>query len=69
MTASRSRNRGAAQVELFIRLVAPVLDVVLVAGERISRFVHPGDPGYVMPRMRTDGEAAPRGLRRPPGRR
>lgn len=38
----RTRNR----VESLIRLMAPGLNLVLAAGERLSRIVEPDDPDY-----------------------
>jgi hypothetical protein len=46
-----------------IRIASPVLDLVLAIGERVSRLLEPDDPAYVPARMRSEGEAAPRGLR------
>lgn len=36
--------------ESLIRLVAPALNLVLSAGERLSRLVEPEDPEYYPPR-------------------
>jgi hypothetical protein len=38
--------RRREQVETVIRLMAPALNVVLAAGERLSRLVEPDDPDY-----------------------
>jgi hypothetical protein len=46
-----------------IRLMAPVLDLVLLAGEGVSRLITREQPDYVPARMARTGEAAPRGLR------
>ncbi len=62
-----SRNTDAVmleRVERIIRVLAPVLDVVLAVGDRVSRVLEPDDPHYVLARMASDGESAPRGLRR-----
>jgi hypothetical protein len=64
----RSPQR-ATRVEVLIKLIAPVLDLVLLIGDRVSRIIEPGDPDYVTARMTSDGESAPRGLRHTPGRR
>ncbi len=45
-----SQRRTRARVEALIGLVAPALDAVLAAGERISRMVEPEDYGYYPPR-------------------
>jgi hypothetical protein len=45
---SQERIRG--HVETLIGLMAPALDAVLAAGERISRIVEPEDHGYYPPR-------------------
>ena len=44
LTPSQARNR--ARVETLIRLMAPGLNIVLAAGERISRIVEPEDSEY-----------------------
>ena len=51
------------RIETVIRVAAPLLDLVLAVGERISRVLEPDDPAYVPARMRYAGESAPRGLR------
>ena len=40
------QRRRRDQVETLIRLMAPALNVVLAAGERLSRLVEPDDPDY-----------------------
>jgi hypothetical protein len=50
------------RVERVIALLAPVLDMLLAVGERVSRVVERDDPGYAPPRMAHGGEHAPRGL-------
>jgi len=52
-----------ARIEAGIRVVAPVLDLLLAVGDRISRLIEPDDPHYVPARMPPEGESAPRGLR------
>jgi hypothetical protein len=52
------------RIEFAIRLAAPVLDLTLAVGERLSRLLEREDPDYVPARAPLDGEAAPRSLRR-----
>ena len=40
------QRRRRDQVETVIRLMAPALNLVLAAGERLSRLVEPDDPDY-----------------------
>jgi hypothetical protein len=47
---SSSQQRTRSRVEALIGLMAPALDVVLAAGDRISRFVEPEDHAYYPPR-------------------
>ena len=66
LTADQARNRE--RVETLIRLMAPALNVVLAAGERLSRIVEPDDPEYYPARVEgTDtasvGGSSPRGTR------
>lgn len=56
-----------ARIETAIRVIAPVLDLLLAMGDRVSRLLEPDDPDYVPPRMQTEGESAPRGLTMPRG--
>jgi hypothetical protein len=51
------------RIEMMIRIISPLLDLVLVAGDRISRVLERDDPDYVPARMPSEGESAPRGLR------
>ena len=44
LTPDQRRRRD--QVESLIRLMAPALNLVLAAGERLSRLVEPDDPDY-----------------------
>ena len=44
LTPDQRRRRD--QVETLIRLMAPALNLVLAAGERLSRLVEPDDPDY-----------------------
>jgi hypothetical protein len=45
------QRRTRARVETVIRLMAPGLNLVLAAGERISRMVEPVDHEYYPPRL------------------
>ena len=58
LTAEQRRRRE--QVESVIRLMAPALNLVLAAGERLSKLVEPEDSEYYPPRP-TSGEETPRG--------
>lgn len=49
LTPEQMRTRD--RVETVIRLVAPALNVVLAAGERLSRIVEPEDPEYYPARV------------------
>jgi hypothetical protein len=44
------QRRMRERVESLIRLAAPGLNLVLAAGERLSRIVEPDDPEYYPPR-------------------
>ena len=44
LTPDQARNRD--RVETLIRMAAPALNLVLAAGERLSRIVEPDDPEY-----------------------
>jgi hypothetical protein len=48
---TRNQLRTRQRVESVIRLVAPALDLVLAAGDRISRVVEPEDVEYYPPRV------------------
>jgi hypothetical protein len=65
-TASDSRARRRAQVELAIRVLEPFLNVLLFVGERVSQVLERDDPDYVPARMPGEGGSAPRGLRERP---
>ena len=45
------QRRTRARVETLIRLMAPGLNLVLAAGERLSRIVEPEDHEYYPPRL------------------
>lgn len=47
---------------MMIRVISPLLDLILVVGDRVSRVLEPEDPHYVPARMPSDGESVPRGL-------
>jgi hypothetical protein len=51
------------RIETGIRLASPVLDLVILVGDRVSRLLEREDPEYVPARMQRFGESAPRGLR------
>ena len=51
------------RIEMALRVTAPLLDLVIAVGERVSRIIEPDDPSYVPARMPREGESAPRGLR------
>jgi len=57
ITADQRRRRE--QVEGVIRLMAPALNLVLAAGERLSKLVEPEDSEYYPPRV-THDEPPPR---------
>jgi hypothetical protein len=63
MAASRTNPALRARIETMIRIASPLLDLVLVVGDRVSRVLERDDPDYVPARMPYEGEAAPRGLR------
>jgi hypothetical protein len=50
------------RIELAIRVASPFLDLMLAAGDRLSRLITSADPDYVPARMPSEGESAPRGL-------
>jgi hypothetical protein len=52
-----------ARFETVLRILSPALDLVLIAGDRVSRLLEADDPDYVPARMHYEGESAPRGLR------
>jgi hypothetical protein len=54
LTPDQLRTRE--RVETLIRLVSPGLNLVLAAGERLSRIVEPDDPEYYPARV--EGERA-----------
>jgi hypothetical protein len=58
MTAGQLRTRR--RVEGLIRVMAPMLDVVLAVGERVSKVVEPEDADYYPPRVTRHSEPPPR---------
>lgn len=46
MPNTPQQQRRRDQVEALLRLGAPILDLVLATGERVSRLVAPGDDDY-----------------------
>ncbi len=52
LTPDQLRTRE--RFESLIRLAAPALNLVLAAGERLSRVVEPDDPEYYPPRQARD---------------
>jgi hypothetical protein len=57
MTPDQARTRR--RVEGLIRVIAPALDLVLAAGDRISRIVEPEDVEYYPPRVTRGADATP----------
>jgi hypothetical protein len=55
------QRRTRERFESLIRLAAPGLNLVLAAGERLSRLVEPDDPEYYPPRtsQTPESESAP----------
>ena len=49
LTPGQLRTRE--RIEALIRLAQPGLNLVLAAGERLSRIVEPDDPDYYPPRV------------------
>ena len=52
--------RTRRRIETVIRLMAPALDLVLVAGDRISRIVERDDTEYYPPRVTRPRDLPPR---------
>jgi hypothetical protein len=57
LTPDQLRTRG--RVESLIRVVAPALDLLLAAGDRISRVVERDDVEYYPPRVTRGAEKTP----------
>ena len=49
LTPQQRRNR--ARVETVIRIMSPLFNLVLAAGDRLSRIVEPVDHEYYPPRL------------------
>lgn len=58
LTPDQRRTRD--RIESLIRLAAPGLNLVLAAGEKLSRMVESDDPEYYPPRVATDAPPQPR---------
>jgi hypothetical protein len=56
---SPEQRRRREQFEGVIRLAAPALNLVLAAGERLSRLVEPEDVEYYPPRVTHDEPPPP----------
>jgi hypothetical protein len=64
LTPDQIRRRE--RVETLIKLMAPAMNLVLAAGERLSRIVEPDDPEYYPARVEANetvsiGGESPRG--------
>ena len=57
LTPDQVRTRE--RFESLIRLAAPALNLVLAAGERVSRLVEPEDPEYYPPRTAHEPDPVP----------
>ena len=57
---SADELRTRERVESLIRLAAPALNLVLAAGERLSRLVEPEDNEYYPPRPAPPAGASPK---------
>ena len=56
---TRDQLQTRRRVESVIRLMAPALDLILAAGDRISRIVERDDPEYYPPRVTRASEETP----------
>jgi hypothetical protein len=52
-----------ARIEVAIRVMSPMLDLLLAAGDRASRILTSAEHDPRAPRLACHGEHAPRGLR------
>jgi hypothetical protein len=61
----RSKPNAAlkGRIETGIAIAAPLLDLVLAVGDRVSGVLGVEDPDHVPARVERDGDYAPRGLR------
>ena len=64
LTPEQLRTRE--RVETLIGIVAPALNLLLAAGDRLSRIMEPEDHEYYPPRTRTGTEPPPPAARREP---
>lgn len=62
MARSQPNKMLRARIELAIKLMSPMLDVLLAAGDRASRLLSSGERDPLPPRLPSYGEHAPRGL-------
>jgi hypothetical protein len=62
MAASTPNLRIRGSLEAGLRVAGPVLDLLLMAGDRVSRLLERRDRGYAMVRLEHDGRSAPRNL-------
>ena len=53
------QRRTRERFESLIRLAAPGLNLMLAAGERLSRIVEPDDPDYYPPRVTQEAPPEP----------
>jgi hypothetical protein len=58
-TLTPEQLRTRERVERLIRLAAPGLNLMLAAGERLSRIVEPEDPEYYPARPLPGGQVEP----------
>ncbi len=70
MAPSSGNAKLRRRIETGLRILSPLLDLTLAAGERLSGLLTREDPDYVPARMPHEGASVPRGLRirrgRPP---
>lgn len=57
---SPAQQRTRARVETMIRIMAPGLNLLLAAGDRISRLIEPEDHGYYPPQVGAAAAPPPR---------
>jgi hypothetical protein len=67
MARSQPNPALRARLELAIRLMSPMLDVLLAAGDRASRLLTSPERDPLPPRLVSQSEHAPRGLPPLPG--
>ena len=59
-TLTPEQRRTRDRVETVIRLAAPALNLVLLAGERLSKLVEPEDPEYYPARTQRSADDEPK---------